>query len=177
MATMTHKVVVGVFDNRTAAQQALSELQRAGFRDDQLGLVAPDVDLMASRSGATDEQTEAGAAHGAAIGAAAGALAGAGVWGLTLATGLVLPIVGPVIAGGVIAVLLGSVAGGAATGGLVGFLMGLDFTEDEARHYEGKVQGGHILITVHAEDRLAEAAEILNRHGATTEPLLAATPR
>jgi hypothetical protein len=169
MAALTRKTIVGVFDNRAAAEDALEELQRAGFRDDQLGIVAPEVDLKASRSGATDEQAETGAARGAAIGAATGAAAGVGIWGLTIASGLVLPFIGPVLAGGTLAVLLGSVAGGAATGGLVGALMGLDFTEDEARHYEGKVQGGHLLITVQAEGRQAEVTEILRRHGATTE--------
>jgi len=185
MAQTFRKTVVGVFDNRTAAQQALANLRRAGFQEDQLGLVAPEVDLKASPSGATDEQAEAGAEKGAAIGAATGAaagaatgvlastLTGASVWGITLVGGFI-PVIGPVIAGGALAILLGSIAVGALTGGLVGALMGLDVTEDEARHYEGEVQGGRILITVRAGQRADEAAEILRRHGGTTEPRLAA---
>lgn len=185
MTTVTRKTVVGVFENRAAAQRALADLRRAGFPEDQLGLVAPEVDLMASPSGATDEQSEIGAEKGAAIGAATGAaagaatgvlastLAGTGVWGITLIGGFI-PVVGPVIAGGALAILLGSIAAGAVTGGLVGALMGLDVTEDEARHYEGEVQGGRILITVQADQRGAEAAEIIRRHGGTTEPRMAA---
>src|SRR5690349_9941685 len=35
-----HSTVVGVFQDRSAAQKALAELRRQGFREDQLGVVA-----------------------------------------------------------------------------------------------------------------------------------------
>jgi hypothetical protein len=173
MATIPGKTVVGVFDNHTAAQQALTALRQAGFSESQLGVVAPGVELKASRSGATDADDERGAVRGAAIGAATGATAGAAAGVLTMVSGLI-PVIGPVVAGGALAVLLGSIAAGAATGGLVGALMGMDITEDEARHYEEQVQGGRVLVTVRAGDRAEEAAAILRSHGGTTAPQLAA---
>ena len=42
---------------------------------------------------------------------------------------------------------------GAALGGLTGALIGMGIPEYEAKRYEGKVREGHILISVHAENR------------------------
>ena len=35
----TDRAIVGVFDDRTAAEKAVDELQRAGFKEDQIGFV------------------------------------------------------------------------------------------------------------------------------------------
>jgi uncharacterized membrane protein len=43
-------------------------------------------------------------------------------------------------------------AAGAAVGGLTGALVGMGIPEYEAKQYEGKVQGGNILISVHTDE-------------------------
>ena len=152
--------VVGVFSDRSQAQQAMQELRSAGFRDDQLGLAASgDSDFGTT---ATDEG-DTYAAEGGATGLAAGAGVGA-LWGLGIAAGM-LPAIGPAIAGGTLAVILSSAAAGAATAGLAGTLVGLGIPKDEADYYEGELRSGRIILTVHTEGRNVEAKGILRRYG------------
>ena len=56
----------------------------------------------------------------------------------------------------------------ALTGGLVGALVGLGIPEYEAKLYDGKVRGGNVLVSVHAEDGAQQkrAKEILEKAGA-----------
>ena len=49
------------------------------------------------------------------------------------------------------AALSGAAAGG-VLGGVTGALIGLGMPEYEAKRYEGKIQEGRILISVHADD-------------------------
>jgi hypothetical protein len=152
---------VGVFSDRNQAQLAMDELRRAGFRDDQLGLMASgDSDFGTSAGDDTDESY---AAEGGATGLAAGAGVGA-LWGLGIAAG-VLPAIGPAIAGGTLAAILSSAAAGAATAGLAGTLVGLGIPKDEAEYYEGELRSGRIILTVRPEGRNAEANAIMRRFG------------
>jgi len=155
---MKRATVVAAFENRQQAQQAVEELRRKGFRDDEIGIVAQDTQK--GESATTDEKT--GHAETRAI---AGAVAGAGVgtlWGLGIMAGL-LPAIGPVIAGGTLAAILASAATGAAAAGLAGALIGLGIPEEEARYYESEFKSGRILVTVKADGRYDEAREILRR--------------
>jgi hypothetical protein len=49
------------------------------------------------------------------------------------------------------AALSGAAVGG-TLGGITGALIGMGIPEYEAQRYEGKVKGGHALISVHSED-------------------------
>lgn len=160
--------VVGVFAEREQARQAMLELRQAGFRNDQLGVIARDA---AVRESITAAATEGNAGVGAAGGAVAGAGIG-GLWGLGVAAGL-LPMVGPVILGGTVAAILVSAATGAAAGGIVGALIGLGVPEDDARYFEAEVQEGRILLTVRADGRQSVAAAIIHRCGGHPERRLA----
>lgn len=103
-----------------------------------------------ARDFAHEQHTKA--PEGAAAGAVAGGiLAGAVGWLVGIGS-LAIPGVGPFIAAGPIMAALGGVAAGGAVGGLTGALVGLGIPEYEAKQYEGKVKGGNILISVHAED-------------------------
>jgi uncharacterized membrane protein len=64
--------------------------------------------------------------------------------------------------------MLGGAAVGAAVGGLAGTLVGLGLPEYEAKRYEGKIQGGNILISVHSDqaEETRRAKEIFERGGA-----------
>jgi hypothetical protein len=165
MAVIGHATVVGVFHDREAARKAVEELRRAGFREDQIGVVSRDVAATTMTGEAYGSGTSSAWEEGAATGAAAGAGVGA-LWALGIAAG-VLPPLGPVIAGGLLASVLASAAGGAAVAGVVGALIGLGIPEEEAKYYDNEFQSGRTLVTVQAPGRYEEADEILRRHGAT----------
>jgi len=163
MTTQTRSSVVGVFTDHAQAQRAVNELKRAGFTDDQIGVLGRDTKGVTKGEGVVDE-TDSYAAEGAATGLAAGAGIGA-LWGLGILAGA-LPAIGPAIAGGTLAVLLSSAAAGAAAAGLAGALIGMGIPKEEAEYYESEFKAGRILITVTATGREDEARAILRRNGA-----------
>jgi outer membrane lipoprotein SlyB len=81
---------------------------------------------------------------------------------------LAIPGLGPFIAAGPIMAALSGAAAGAALGGIAGALIGLGIPEYEAKRYEGKIKEGHVLISVHTDDRTerSRAKQILERAGA-----------
>ncbi len=152
--------VVAVFADRTQAQQAIEELRRAGFRDDQVGIMAGgESDYGTPASDASDTYAAEGGATGLAAGAGVGAL-----WGLGIAAGI-LPAIGPAIAGGTLAAVLSSAAAGAAAAGLTGTLVGLGIPKEEAEYYESELRTGRIILTVRPEGRNTEAMAIMRRFG------------
>src|SRR5512147_848394 len=165
MPTTTQQcsTVVGVFEDRSHADAAISELRQAGFRKDQIGVASRHAE-----AGKAAETTTTGEGSHIGIGAITGALAGAGLGGLVglgIISG-VIPALGLVIAGGTLAAILANVAGGAAIGGLLGALTGAGIPEEEAHYYQGEFEAGRTLVTVTADGRYDEAVTILRRHGA-----------
>src|SRR5437763_15027029 len=95
MATNKQGTVVGVFSDQMQARQAVNDLQRAGFRDDQIGFAVRD------QSGTARDTASTGATK-AGEGAATGVVAGGVLGGILGAAGaLLIPGIGPVIAGGI----------------------------------------------------------------------------
>lgn len=160
--TNTRSTVVAVFADRRHAQKAVQELRDAGFREDQLGVVAQEKDN--TSTGTTPHEHGSHVVEGAVTGVVAGAGVGA-LWCLGIVT-LGLPSIGPLIAGGVFAAILASAAGGAAIAGIAGALIGLGIPEEEAHYYEGEFKSGRTLVTVNADNRYDEAWSILHRNGA-----------
>ena len=97
------------------------------------------------------------------MGAAAGAGIG-GLVGLGVLAG-VIPVIGPAIAAGTLATILTNAAGGAAIAGLSGALIGWGIPEEHAKYYDGQLEAGRVVVTVHAEDRGKSARTILENHG------------
>lgn len=195
---MTERITaVGVFTERSLADDAIEELRNAGFKSDQIGFVSPDRDTTAAVAPVapligtgpagttmggpapiapvyvpTDEtaipgESKAGAT---ATGAVSGGVIG-GVLGAVAA--LLIPGFGPAIAGGILAAVLGGVAIGAVAGGLIGALTSIGVPEDEARFYQDELNAGRTLVTVKADNRYDEALGILRHNGAydaTTRP-------
>jgi len=153
--------VVGVFADRAHADKAVADLQKAGFRQDQIG-VAMRHDAADSTASTSEEGThaESGAVTGILTGLGLGALAGLGV----LAG--VIPVIGPAITAGTLGVIFSNAAIGAGIVGLFGALVGAGVPEHEAKYYESEFQAGRTIVTVQAGDRSDEATSILRGHGA-----------
>jgi len=153
--------IVGVFADRKKADEAVSELRRAGFRDDQIGVVMRHEEGIVEASG-DDEGSHAGtgAVTGILTGLGLGALAGLGV------LSGVIPVIGPAIAAGTLGVILSNAAVGAGVAGLVGALIGAGIPEEEAQYYQTEFEAGRAILTVNANGRGDEATAILRRHGA-----------
>jgi hypothetical protein len=151
---------VGVFNTREAADRAVNDLRAAGYRDDQIGLVARNTSGKTVRTDGAGEETNAG--EGAAIGAAAGAVGGAAVGAGILAG--VIPVIGPVLAIGTLGTVLLNAAGGAAIAGVAGALIGWGIPDEDAKYYEGEVASGRYLVTVEC-GYSDDARDIIRRHG------------
>ena len=153
--------VVGVFEDRVHADQAVANLKKAGFRDDQIGVAMRHAEGSAdANADASGTHVESGTITGALTGLGLGALAGLGV------LSGVIPVIGPAIAAGTLGVILSNAAAGAAVAGLAGALIGYGIPEEEANYYHSEFEAGRAIVTVHADGRSSEATDILRRHGA-----------
>lgn len=130
------------------AEQIVQQLQLAGFSANDISV------LMADKGGTRDfaVQHNTKAPEGAATGATTGAVLG-GVAGWLAGIGtLAIPGLGPLIAAGPIMAALSGAAAGGAVGGITGSLIGMGIPEFEAKKYEGRVNSGSVLISVHSEN-------------------------
>ena len=164
MATMTaRQTAVGSFESRGDAQNAVAALRRAGFRDDQIGVVSRSSETTSGTRVESGDPTHTRWEEGAGVGAAVGATTGVGL-GLAVAAGII-PGIGPLIAGGTLMALLASAGAGATVGTIVGGLVGLGIPEEDAEYYDSEFRSGRTIVTVRAGDRCGEADRILSDHG------------
>ena len=139
-------------------------MKHEGFRNVDISVLFPQnegtKDFALEKGSKAPEGAAAGASSGAVIGGALGWLAGLGL--------LAIPGLGPFVAAGPIMALLGGVGVGAAVGGLTGALIGMGIPEYVATRYEGRIRGGCILLSVHADDSewIQKAKKILEKVGA-----------
>jgi hypothetical protein len=153
--------VFGIFKSRVQAEVCVDTLLASGFRNDDVSVLAPDLD--ATRELATEKNTKA--PEGATTGATTGGVVG-GTLGLLAGIGaLAIPGLGPFIAAGPIMGALAGLGVGAAAGGLIGALVGMGIPEYEAKRYEGRVKDGGILVSVHCDtsELIGRARDILKR--------------
>src|SRR5712672_421261 len=155
--------VFGIYPDRPSTENAVAALRDAGFRNTDISVLFPEnvgtKDFAHEKSTKAPEGVAAGATSGAVVGGALGWLAGIGA--------LAIPGVGPLIAAGPIIAALTGVGVGGAVGGITGALVGLGIPEYEAKRYEGRVQKGGILLSVHcgSSDEVKRAKEIIGRTG------------
>ena len=160
--------VVNAFLTEPEARAAVFELRDRGFSIEQVGVAGP-------KSPVAHHDAEGGmslADHSAEYGAA-GLATGAGLgalWGLGIVAGI-LPMLGPAIAGGTLAAIFTSAAAGATVAGLAGILVGMGIPKGDAEYYEAELHAGHVIVTVFAPNREAEASEIMLRNGGFTHSL------
>ncbi len=153
-----------IAQTREQAETIVVSLKNAGFPNTQISV------LFADKSGTRDFSHEQNTKmpEGATTGGIAGMGAGAALGWLAGIGSLAIPGVGPFIAAGPIMAALGGAAVGGATGGMIGGLIGMGIPEYEAKLYDGKIQGGNSLISVHTEnsDQVDAVKEIYKRAGA-----------
>ncbi|MHB8970761.1 MAG: general stress protein [Pirellulaceae bacterium] len=162
MSVASCSTVVGVFNERSEADRAIDDLVKAGFRNDQIGVVTRDP----QRKTVVKKEEEEAETHAAST-AATGAVAGAGIGGLVGLGVLagVIPVIGPAIAAGTLGTILSNAAGGAAIAGLSGALIGWGVPEEHAKYYDDELRSGRIVVTVHTDDGCDKARTILESHG------------
>src|ERR1700723_1362001 len=140
-------VVFGIYTTVPAADSATDQLVRSGFSAAEVSALLPE--NLGTRPIGTEKATKA--PEGAATGAGSGAILG-GTLGLLVGIGaLAIPGGGPLIAAGPIMAALAGVGVGGAVGGFTGALIRLGIPEYEAKRYEGRVQKGGILLSVHCD--------------------------
>jgi hypothetical protein len=142
------KAVFCTVKNSAQAERIVDTLKSAGFINHDISVLMPD--KAGTRAFAVDNQTKA--PEGAATGAGTGAVLGGGLGWLAGIGALAIPGLGPFIAAGPIMAALTGAAVGGTVGGVTGGLIGMGIPEYEAKRYEGKLKGGHVLISVHSED-------------------------
>jgi len=144
---MAHAVFCTVKTTSQATQIA-DNLKSAGFSHNDISVLMPD--KSGTKNFAVDNQTKT--PEGATAGVGTGALLGGGLGWLAGIGALAIPGVGPLIAAGPIMAALTGAAVGGSIGGITGALIGMGIPEYEAKIYEGKLNGGRILISAHSED-------------------------
>jgi hypothetical protein len=159
-----NKSVLGIYTTRGSVESALTYLREAGFAGTDVSVLLPEnlgpKELATEKATKAPEGTAAGAGSGAVIGGALGWLVGVGA--------LAIPGLGPFIAAGPIMAALAGIGVGGAVGGFAGALVGLGIPEYEAKRYEGRLQKGGILVSVHCDTsgEIDRAKEVMKRTGA-----------
>ena len=156
--------VFGIYNSRGTAERAADAIVNAGFSPSDISVLLPE--NLGNRAIGTEKSTKA--PEGAAAGGTTGAVLG-GTLGLLAGIGaLAIPGVGPLIAAGPIMATLAGIGAGGAIGGVAGALVGMGIPEYEAKRYEGRIQKGGILLSVHcsSSEEVKRAKEILSRTGA-----------
>ncbi len=168
MAIIKGTTVLGIFDDQNHALNAIKDLRRAGFSEDQLGLASRHWVAEVPELAQVEMQHTAGdsAITGAAVGGGIGAVAGA-------VAASVIPVAGPVLAGGLLVGALGGAALGAAVGTFAGPFVALGLSDRDAQQYAQHVEAGRTVVLVHTEDRKDEARDLLVRHGAYDDSMRA----
>ena len=157
--------VFGIYSTRFAVENAMDSLIRVGFLSSDISVLLPE-SLGGPKDMGTEKATKA--PEGAAAGVTAGGVIG-GTLGLLAGVGLLaIPGLGPFIAAGPIMAGLAGLGVGGAVGGVTGALIGMGIPEFEAKRYEGRLQKGGILLSVHCDtsEEIKRAKEVLKATGA-----------
>ena len=178
---MNRTIISAVFDSRSEAQDAVTELRNAGIEGDKLSIIGRDGDGTNVTDG-SGERSDDGDGLGDTV---KGALGGAGLGAILGVAALAIPGVGPLAAAGAIAsgAIPGAAAIGAGAGALAGGLTGLltdhGVSAEDADYYEGRINDGGIFVSVDASEGnipVETVREILSSNGghSATSPRVSA---
>jgi hypothetical protein len=165
-AAPTGVVIIGLFPDPDDAAQAIRQLKDAGFTNEEIGVIVPNVGPE-GKPLVVDEDLDV-EASAVKTGAATGGIVG-GLLGLI--GSLLIPGLGAVTLGGILASTLLGVGAGAVTGGLIGLLVGMGASQMEAEYFDRGVRaGGTLLIVQPAPARAVDARSVLQDAGADLGP-------
>jgi hypothetical protein len=177
-AIMPEQSVVGVYDTIVKAEQAMRELDRAGFPIQQVSIIGHDVERELTAQGyvLVEDMAKKGIDTGALAVGVFGLLAGAvSVW---------IPGLGHLgVAGPLAAALLGALSGiegavaGAAWGGVLGGLIGWVGSRQHLLKYEEHLRAGKYLVIAHGSVEDVERARHLLHHSGAEEVNLHTRPQ
>ncbi|MGH7962770.1 MAG: hypothetical protein ACRERD_13235 [Candidatus Binatia bacterium] len=157
------EAVIGVFDDFATAESTVRDLIDSGFPREEINLIVRDAEGKdAPRKVDVDDGSSvvAGAGAGAAFGGVFGLLVGLGT--------LAIPGIGPIlVAGPLAATIAGSMVGGVTGLWLGGLSEESNVPQEDAGLYSEAVHRGATLVSLLAEDQVADRArDIMKRHGA-----------
>lgn len=175
---MQSNLVSAVFDSRSEAERAVSELRSAGLDDQSISIIAQHDGHNTTTDGAGTETEAATDVVGkTALGAGAGTLLGIAA--------LAIPGVGPLVAAGAIAAAavpgaaLTGAAIGAAAGGVGGLLTDHGVSREDSTYYEGRINDGGVFVSVDTSNATVTAArvsDVLRRNGGHNSSSARMTP-
>lgn len=139
--------VTAIFRTRQSTEEALRQLEVAGFSANHVSVLMSDDTRRESFKIVENSKADEGLAAGATFGGLVGAvLASAASAGAIVIPGLNLVVAGTLISG------LAGLGAGAAAGGLLGTLIGAGIPEHEAKVFEKELSGGGFLVAVEAQN-------------------------
>lgn len=154
--------VNALFTTYADAAAAVSDLKAAGVPDEEISILANNVERQEAESDRIDNNmAETGAADGAAVGGVLGGTAGllAGLGALTI------PGIGPVIGAGWLLTTAVGAAVGASGGGVIGTLIGAGVTKDDAEIFvEGVRRGGTLVSARVGDDEVMDVEAIMAKY-------------
>lgn len=153
-AQQANQTVIGVFESRAKAENAVNTLRKQGFTTEEINIVSKKQKSQ-DQDGTYDDDITDGTLTGGTLGGIGGLLMGAGA--------LMLPGIGPIIAVGPIT----AAVGGAIAGGIAGGLIDWGIPAEASQRYEQEVAGGSILAIIRTDTtKVSSAAQILRQNGA-----------
>jgi hypothetical protein len=155
--------VFAIYALPVSAENSIDSLTRSDFPISDVSVLFPDPRGPAGGEPELETMWTDGDAEGSDPGIGSG-----GMFGLLAGIGTMsIPGVGPVIAAGPIVSTLAGTGTRAAVDGIAGTLVGLGIPESFAKRYEGRIQEGGILISVHCDtlEEISQAKDIMQRTG------------
>src|SRR5688572_9094658 len=159
---MSHALVLGMFEQPSAAADAARALRALGVARDRVSIVAKSHDdegVLANASGASPGSEIEDSAPASRLGELSGHL--------LAAIALVMPGIGPIVADGPLAAGLGEAAGHLA-GGIAPTLEHAGLNRAEAEQWESRILAGAFLVGGHVDPATADRArDVLAKAGAS----------
>lgn len=148
------QTVIGVFESRSKAENAVNTLRKQGFTTEEINIVSKK-QRNQNDDATYDDDIVDGTLTGGTLGGIGGLLMGAGA--------LLLPGLGPILAVGPIT----AAVGGAIAGGIAGGLIDWGIPAEASQRYEQEVAQGSILAIIRTDTtKVNSAAQILRQNGA-----------
>jgi hypothetical protein len=158
---MSHPLVLGLFEDPTAAAAAARALRALGLPAQQVSIVARSHDAegeLAHAAGASPGSELEDSRTASRLGELSAHL--------IAAVALMLPGIGPIVADGPLAAGLGEAAGHVA-GGLARVLERVGLSPEDAQMWQSRVEEGAVLVGAHTDTaRAPAAAETMSTNGA-----------